>query len=108
MNDYSTNNTIIIEDHRVEKDRNVKNKKLKSYIAEQIINLIKDDYEEELSQEHDVFDSSTTSPFTIQEILEKFIDRCEINETSLIIALILLDRFSKYNNRRLTVFNIHR
>lgn len=90
-------------------EKNFCQMKLTAYIADYIISLI--DYEipeDEDPTDDSVFSSSAYNDMTIQEILENFSEDCEINDTSLLLMLILLDRFSKRSSIRLNIYNIHK
>lgn len=111
MSDSSTTMTSSREEVKHTNDKLLHNKKLTSYLSEIILNIIEtnqdDDYEYEMIMDC-VFNSINTFSSTINELLDIYVDLCEINETSLIIAHILLDRFIKKSKIKLNIFNIHK
>jgi hypothetical protein len=111
MSDSSTTMTSSRDEARNRNEKFVNNKKLTSYFAEIVLNLLEtlqeDDHDYEMIQDS-VFNSANVNASTINELLDNFVDLCETSETSLIIAQILLDRFVKTSSIKLSIYNIHK
>ena len=111
MSDSSTTMTSSRDEARNGNEKFVNNKKLTSYFAEIVLNLLEtlqeDDHDYEMIQDS-VFNSANVNASTINELLDNFVDLCETSETSLIIAQILLDRFVKTSSIKLSIYNIHK
>ncbi len=111
MSDSSTTMTSSRDEARNRNEKFVNNKKLTSYFAEIVLNLLEtlqeDDHDYEMIQDS-VFNSANVNASTINELLDNFVDLCETSETSLIIAQILLDRFVKTSSIKLSIYNTHK
>jgi hypothetical protein len=109
MSHKSTTTNSFISDDTIRNLEKITNyKKLTSFIAEHIIGIIEINFDDEDNIDTSVFSSVPPNCFTIQEILENFVELCEINETTLLITKILLDRFVKKSRIAINIFNIHK
>lgn len=56
----------------------------------------------------DIFSSSSIPKIPLKNYLERISKMCEVENSTLILALIYLNRFQKATSQRITKFNAHR